>query len=362
MTGQDMRELGQKAGGFVLPLDAHAASRLLGDAMAASAGGLSCERRGGATVWHAGGPVDLLARPCAVTIGAFDGVHLGHRTLVAHTIADARSRGTLAVAITFDPDPMDLIAPGTPSVRLLAVADRIRFLSSLGLDAVVALPFDEELRRTTCEDFCLSVLPRMVSLASIRVGSNFHMGSGRGGDVAQIARIGSEQGFEVFGERLVDEGGEHISATRIRRLLGQGDLDQANELLGRCHFVRGSVTHGRGAGASLGFPTANIVCAIEDRLPAEGVYAGYVIAEGEGWPAAINVGAPPTFSDPRPAFLEANLIGYAGDLYGSEVSVVFVRRLRASRRFESVDELKATVEGNIAWTAENLGRASVEVG
>jgi riboflavin kinase/FMN adenylyltransferase len=345
-----------------LPLDAAAASRLLADSLAAGTGDLVRSKVGRAAVWYSGEPFDTLSEPCVVTIGAFDGVHRGHRVLVAKTIADARLRGTHAVAVTFDPDPMDLIAPGTPSVRLLTCADRIRFLASLGLDAIIAFPFDEELRHTTYEDFCLSALPSVASVASIHVGSDFHMGSGRSGGVEQIARLGSEHGFDVFGETLVDEGGTHISATRIRGLLAEGDLDEANELLCRCHFVRGTVSHGRGAGAGFGFPTANVVCAIEDRLPAEGVYAGYVVVDGRGWPAAINVGAPPTFSDPRPAFLEANLIGFEGDLYGAEVAVVFVRRLRPSRRFESVEELKETVRGNIAWTRENLGHSSVEVG
>ncbi len=353
--------------GLGFPLSQEAARTVVRAALGASAPALVRQEAGRGVAWlPEGGAVrdarELLERPCACMIGAFDGVHLGHRTLAAETLADARSRDAIAVAVTFDPDPMDLIAPGTPSSRLLPCAERIRMLASLGFDAVVAFPFDRHLRRTTCEGFCLEVLPSAMRLASIHVGTDFHMGSDRGGDVAEMRELGAGHGFDVFGEDLVGEDGSTISATRIRGLLRSGELGEANKLLGRCHVLRGAVERGRGEGTGMGFPTANVSFAIEDCMPKEGVYAGYVVVDGTAWASAINVGAPPTFSDARPAFLEANLIGYEGDLYGREVSVVFVRWLRASRRFDSLEELERTVEGNIAWTEGNLGARGVSLG
>jgi riboflavin kinase/FMN adenylyltransferase len=166
----------------------------------------------------------------------------------------------------------------------------------------------------------------------------------------------------VFGEDLVGEDGSTISATRIRGLLRSGELGEANKLLGRCHVLRGAVEHGRGEGTGMGFPTANVSFAIEDCMPKEGVYAGYVVVDGTAWASAINVGAPPTFSDARPAFLEANLLGFSGDLYGREVSVVFARWLRASRPFPSTEELERAVLSNVDWVRTQVGQHGVEVG
>lgn len=305
--------------------------------------------------------LDTLAEPCALAIGAFDGVHVGHRSLIERTVADARARGIRSCVAMFDPDPLDVIAPGTPNVRLLSCADRIRRLLALGVDAVVAFTFDNDLRGMDHRAFCTEVLCRAVKPATVHVGADFHLGRGRGGNVEALAKVGAELGFEVYGEELLGEDGATVSATRIRNMLRASELSSANRLLGRCHFVRGVVQHGRGEGTGFGFPTANVRAAIEDCMPEEGVYACYVRVGDRAWPAATNVGAPPSFSEPIPAFLEANLIGFSGDIYGATVEVVFVEWLRASRKFDSFEELERTVMGNIHWTEENLGTGGVEV-
>ena len=344
------------------PLTPESASELVRASVAAGVT-LPAPRRSGTAAFYAlSGDCDPLAEDCVCTIGAFDGIHNGHRYLVADTVADAREWGCRSLVVTFDPDPGDVLAPDKPARRLLSCADRLRLLSTLGVDGIVAFPFDSSLQHTGYEPFVLDVLLGACRAVSIHVGSDFRMGDRNAGDVAAIAEVGAAHGIAVHGIELLSRGGERLSATRIRRLLLAGELDQATALLGRCHYVRGRVEHGRGEGTSFGFPTANVACDPADCMPAEGVYACFVRHGGRAWPAAVNVGAPPTFSDgPRPSFLEANLIGFEGDLYGSDVAVTFVRWLRDSRSFDSLDELESTVLGNIAWVRDCLGKEGIRI-
>lgn len=296
-----------------------------------------------------------------VAVGAFDGMHVGHRSLVGDAIAEAARRDAPCVVATFDPDPSELVGDGRgDGTRLLPVADRVAALLSLGADAVVVLSFDEALAGTGPQRFVSEVLGSFVRPLCIHVGSNFRFGRGGTGDVALLVRLGMRWGFEVREHELVACGGSRVSSTRVRALLGEGRLDEANALLGRCHYVRGLVEHGRGEGTSFGFPTANVRCATRDRLPAYGVYACYVTCGSRAWPAAANVGAPATFLDEDAGLIEANLLGFEGDLYGSEVSVSFVRWLREERTFESLEELERVVLGNIAWVRENLGSGELD--
>jgi riboflavin kinase/FMN adenylyltransferase len=296
-----------------------------------------------------------------VCIGAFDGVHVGHRALVAAALEDARRRGCACVAVTFDPDPADLLVGERASSRLLEVADRVRAIATLGVDAVVVLDFGPGLAGTPYREFVASTLDSVVRPVSIHVGTNFRFGARGEGDVAALAAIGRAQGFEAHAHELVTAGGQPVSATRIRALLHQGKVGEASRLLDRLHWVRGVVEHGRGEGTSFGFPTANVRVPRVACMPADGVYACVVCDGASAWPAAANVGAPPTFSAPEEAFLEANLLGFDGDLYGSEVSVLFVRWLRASRPFSSTAELERVVLGNIDWVRKNLGDRGVGV-
>ena len=299
---------------------------------------------------------------CVITIGAFDGLHMGHRTLVAAACEDARAQGLPCVAVMFDPDPAEVLRPeSVRGARLLGCEDRAAGLIELGVSAVVLLAFDEAMAQTEPSAFVHDVLLPNLHPASIHVGEDFRFGCRGRGDVRLLAELGVEFGFRVHGHELVRSGSDFVSATRVRRLLEDGLLDEANELLCRCHYVSGTVEHGRGEGTGFGFPTANVRCAPMECMPAEGVYACFVVCGSRAWPAAANVGAPPTFGGGGEAFLEANLIGFSGDLYGEEVSVVFVRWLRASRKFDSLEELERVVLGNIAWVRENLGSSELEV-
>ena len=317
--------------------------------------------RHGWTYCRSGSPALSDSEPCVVTIGAFDGVHRGHRSLVESALEDARGRGVRCVAVTFDPDPADVVGPSSMGTRLMRMADRRDTLLRLGVDSVVVVSFTADVARLEPQAFVDDVLLRTMRAVCVHVGSNFRFGRHGAGDVDVLAALGAQRGFDVTAHELLDASEEHISSTRIRQLLRSSRLEEANDLLGHWHFVRGTVLHGRGEGTSFGFPTANVECEPMDCLPAEGVYACYVVQGNLAWPAAANVGAPPTFAEARPAFLEANLIGFGGDLYGAEVTVLFVKWLRASREFDSLRELEKEVLANISWVRHNLGSQALEV-
>ncbi len=297
-----------------------------------------------------------------MVLGAFDGVHQGHRALVSRACADAREHGVPCVVVTFDPDPSEVVGKQRDYRRLLCVADRSAALLSLGVDYVACFDFTPDFSLLSPDAFVDELYARIACPTSIHAGTNFRFGCHGAGDVATLVHIGEHRHFDVFEHDLVVRNDQRVSSTRIRRLLREAKLDEANELLGRCHYVRGEVAHGRGEGTSFGFPTANVVCDVCDCMPAEGVYAGYVIEEGLAWPSAINVGPPRSFTtESMPAFMEANLIGFSGDLYGKSVAVSFVRWLRAPRTFDSLEELESVVLGNIDWVREHLGSSPVEV-
>jgi riboflavin kinase/FMN adenylyltransferase len=296
-----------------------------------------------------------------VTIGAFDGVHVGHRQLVHDALDEARSLAQPTAAVTFDPDPDVILGSPRTNQHLLSCPDRVRVLASLGVDVVATVPFDRAMADTPYDDFVRDRLVPVLHPTSLHVGRDFRMGAGGLGTTGALSGLGRTLGFVVRAEELLAMDGSPVSATRVRALLDASDVRSAAALLTRCHFVRGRVVHGRGEGTSFGFPTANVVCDPSLKLPAPGVYAGFVRSGGSAWPAAINVGAPPTFSEGRSSFLEANLIGFEGDLYDLDVQVVFTDFLRPSRRFDSTEELERVVLGNVEWVRERLGDERLEV-
>ena len=300
-----------------------------------------------------------------VAMGVFDGLHLGHRSLLERARSEADAKGSRCVVVTFDPDPADVLSSPTHARHLLSADDRVGGLLDLGVDAVLVLRFTPGLASLDPEAFVRDVLVREVRPTAVHVGENFRFGYKAAGTTRTLEELGRAYGFVVRTHGLVQAEGGLVSATRIRSLLERGDIDTANDLLQRCHYVRGEVEHGRGEGTSFGFPTANVRCHSHVCMPAEGVYGCYVTHGNRRWPAAANVGAPPTFADDRESargtFLEANLIGFDGDLYGECVTVSFVAWLRGSKVFDSLEELERTVLGNIAWVRENLGEGELEV-
>lgn len=297
-----------------------------------------------------------------VAIGAFDGVHEGHRALVRAAVEDAHARGIPSAIITFDPDPDEVLRPDEISCRLTTTRQRIGLLGTLGANSIVVLRFDHRLASLPYEDFFSEKLHGLLEPVSLHVGRDFRLGYLGQGDVPSLTTLGARSGFSVTGHDLVCMGSEAVTSTRIRDVLCGGDVSRAASLLGRAHVVAGVVTHGRGEGTSFGFPTANVTVPQGICMPAEGVYAGFLLSRGVAYPAAINVGLPPSFGGrPGAPFLEANLLGFHGDLYGSEVSVGFLEYLRPSRAFRSREELEAVVLGNIDWVRTHVGDDGVEV-
>jgi riboflavin kinase/FMN adenylyltransferase len=286
----------------------------------------------------------------AVTIGAYDGVHLGHRALLSELGSRARARGLASAVVTFDRHPAMVVRPDSAPPLLTDLDQKLELLEDCGIDLTLVVPFDRERANETAEDFVTEVLVGSLGARLVVVGEDFHFGHGRKGNVAMLGELGAVAGFDVEGVALTGESGDPVSSTRIRRLVADGDVSGAAELLGRPHQVRGEVVHGDGRGAAeLGIPTANVAVPAEIALPGLGIYAGrYLRPDGSEHLAAISVGRRPTFYDDAPApLVEAYLLDFDGDLYGEEARVGFVTRLREERRFDSVDDLVAQMQRDV---------------
>ena len=316
-------------------------------------------RREGSAIFLDNAPAVLEPTPCAVAIGAFDGFHRGHQELIRLTSAYAASHGLRAVAVTFDPDP-DAVIAAHPALSLMSIDDRVKSLALAGLDVVV-VPFTPSVASMGHEEFFDRVLAPFLDIKAIHVGSDFRLGAHGASTVEVIRAWGADRGIEVFGHDLVLEEGRAISATRIREQISRGAVEEAGRELGHRPMVRGRVEHGRGEGTDMGFPTANIAVDASMQLPADGVYAGFACCGSRVWPAAINVGIPPMFAESSAsAHLEANLLGYAGDLYGRDIAVSFDAYLRPSRAFDSVEELIDVVHRDIDHVAAMFGSVELE--
>lgn len=285
--------------------------------------------------------------PCVVAVGVFDGVHIGHQALVRDAVALAHTRGVASVVLTFDRDPDQVVSPGTAMPQLLDLDDKLSLLAQQGSDVVLVVPFTEHLAAMAPLVFLDEMLLVTMRPVAVEVGRDFRFGHRAEGDVEVLERYGASHAFAVVAHDLVVDAGVPVTSTRIRGLVAQGDMPGAAHLLGRPHRLRGTVVHGRGEGAELDAPTANLVTSPFAALPAEGVYAGRVELDGTRYAAAVSVGIPPTFPDAL-SELEVHLIDFRGDLYGRTVMVELVKRVRAQRRFSSPGELASAIQGDIA--------------
>ena len=293
-----------------------------------------------------------------MTIGAYDGVHLGHRALLRNLSDRAAAEGLSTVVVTFDRHPAAVVRPDSAPKQLTSLEQKLELLAECGIDRTLVVSFDEARADETAEEFVQEVLVDQLGARLVVVGEDFHFGHGRKGNVELLRRLGAEHGFEVVGVGLTGDGSEAVSSTRIRALLAAGDVAGAAELLGRLHEVRGPVVRGDGRGGpELGFPTANVAVDDDIALPADGIYAGYLTrADGSVHRAAISVGRRPTFYEPgtAPVLVEAYLLGFDGDLYGEAVRVSFVAHLRAEQRFDSVEALIAQMKADVEATERVL--------
>ncbi|MET0603947.1 MAG: bifunctional riboflavin kinase/FAD synthetase [Baekduia sp.] len=270
---------------------------------------------------------DVEPRPRRVAIGTFDGVHLGHREVIAGA----------ETVITFDPHPQSVVAPGTQP-RLLTTLDRkAELVASLGVEELVVIPFDSDFAARSAQDFVDHVLVERVAATHVSIGENFRFGHKAQGDARMLA---GDPRFETRTVPLLEVDGEVVSSSHIRGLLAGGAVQYADELLGAPFSVDGEVQHGDKRGRTLGFPTANLVPAPGFVVPGHGVYACRVqLPDGSLVAAATNVGVRPQFVTGRGELIEAFLIDWSGDLYGEKIRIEFLRRLRGERRFDSVDAL-----------------------
>jgi riboflavin kinase / FMN adenylyltransferase len=283
------------------------------------------------------------ARGSVVTIGAYDGVHLGHQALIAEVRRRAEALGCDSTVVTFDRHPAAVVRPATAPRLLTDLEQKLELLAATGIDRCVVLTFDEIRSHEPAEDFVRNVLVGALGARLVIVGEDFHFGYQRSGNVAVLREMGADLGFDVEGIELVAAPGTDVraSSTAIRHALVAGDLDAARAMLGRDHEVRGIVAHGDKRGRELGFPTANVSVPGEILLPREGIYAGrYVRPDGSVWPAALNLGRRPMFyAEANVSLLEAHLLDFDGELYEEPARVRFVAYLRPEARFDSVDEL-----------------------
>lgn len=287
-------------------------------------------------------------------IGVFDGVHLGHRALVARAAELAHERGVEAFAVTFDRDPDQVVTPESAAPQLIDLAEKARRLCDAGASRVIVVPFDLKLAAMSAEEFLSEVLLGVCDPVAVVVGEDFRFGRRATGTVETLRAYCAPRRIDVEAMPLVIEGGAPVTSTKIRGLVAAGDVVAAQELLGEPHRVTGVVVRGRGEGASLGVPTANIEPEAFAALPAAGVYAGRVVVGGASWPAAISVGRPPTFPQATD-LLEAHLIGFSGDIYDEPASVEFLGRLREQRRFDSIDELVVAMRADIVSAGKIAG-------
>jgi riboflavin kinase/FMN adenylyltransferase len=289
-------------------------------------------------------------RPSAVALGIFDGVHLGHRAILATALTLARSAGVEAVACTFDPHPMQVLQPERAPLPIATLEERLALIRDTGVDAVVVLAFTREMAAVEAEAFVKDILVERLRSREIVVGYNHRFGRGARGDARLLQVLADRLGFRAHVVPPMTVDGAPVSSSEIRAALQRGDVTAAARSLGRPYVITGLVTSGAGRGRTLGFPTANV----ESERPvlvARGVYVGFMHLDNGSYRSVINVGVRPTFGETT-LYVEAHLLDFTGDLYQSRVRLEFLERLRDERRFASVEALKAQVAVDIATARE----------
>ncbi len=290
-----------------------------------------------------------------LTIGSFDGVHLGHRALIDEVVASARAKGVAAVALTFEPSPREVLRPGQPIAYLTRLPEKIRILSETGLDELIVVNFTKELSQVEAPDF-IAWVRRYLPFEELWEGEGFALGHGRTGNTDVLAKLGEEVGYELHIAPLVEIEGGQVSSTRIRELVMAGDVAQAARLLGHYQTVPGTVVPGSRRGRELGYPTANLALPPNQALPADGVYATWCsrVATGEILKSVTSIGTRPTFEDDA-RLVEVHILDYSADMYGEVLIAHFVEHLRGQVKFEGIEPLIQQMN------ADSLGaRAALE--
>jgi riboflavin kinase/FMN adenylyltransferase len=283
----------------------------------------------------------------SVTIGKFDGIHLGHQQLIAETIESAEEHSLIPVVVTFDRHPHSILSPGTEPQALIGPMQKAELLEEAGIELVLNLPFDEYLSKLTPEQFVKTVLVDALKARIVTIGEGFRFGVDQQGDVETLRNLGVQLGFmvKVIPNYLVD--GEVVSTSKIRSLLLEGNVVAAAKLLGRLHTTRGIIEHGLKIGRQIGFPTANMSRSAEGFLPLDGVYAGWLYADGERYMTALSVGINETF-EAVPRLVEAHVIDQQGlDLYDKVITLEYVDFIRHAAKFDGVESLVAEINRDL---------------
>lgn len=296
---------------------------------------------------HNASELDTANRKVCLAIGFFDGVHLGHQQIIRQTIVDARQHRALALVLTFDQHPNTIVAPARVPPLIYSLPQKLRVIESLGPDALLLIHFDKAFSQKTGEQFVRELAQAWSGIQRICVGANFVFGHKRGGNVQLLNKLGAELKFSVHGMAAVSLDGKAVSSTRIRDAIGAGELDLASQMLGRAYSISARVVEGDKLGRQLGFPTANLDTA-DLALPPQGVYAVHASLRGHTHAAVLNIGTRPTLQNPNPPLrVEVHLLDFTGELYGEELEILFLEKLRDERKFSSLDELKAQIGRDI---------------
>jgi riboflavin kinase/FMN adenylyltransferase len=283
-----------------------------------------------------------------VSIGNFDGVHVGHAQIVRRLVAKAGLLDGAAVVFTFDPSPSQVLRPDRAPPMLCPTDRKVELLAEFGVDAVIVFPPTEAFLELAPQEFFERVVLGQLDAQALVEGPNFFFGRGRRGNVDVLRQFCDRFGVGLEVVEPVEVERQIVSSSRVRNLLAQGQVDQARRMLGRPYKIQGAVVHGAGRGMDLGYPTANIG-GVETILPGEGIYAGRAFVDGRNWPAALSVGPNPTFDEDYPK-IEAHLVDYTGQLYDREIEIDFLARLREIVRFDSVGDLVAQMDRDVANT------------
>ena len=298
---------------------------------------------------------DLLQQCCSnsvVTIGNFDGVHYGHREIFRRMKAVATARGSTTVVVTFEPHPLAVVAPESVPPLITTVEQKAALIAEEGINCLVVIDFTLEFSRMPADRFVREILCSGLGMRHMIIGHDYAFGHGRQGDFKLLTRLGSECGFELEDLEPVGTDGLIFSSSVARRMIADGDVAAAVHVLGRCHVIAGRVVHGREIGRTIGFPTANIVTRNEV-LPLDGVYAVKVRHNGRLIDGACSIGLNPTFEGGQRS-VEVFLLDFSGDLYGADIELFFVQRLREIRKFSDAEALVQAITHDIAATRNIL--------
>lgn len=296
----------------------------------------------------------------SVTIGNFDGVHKGHQKLIAQTCSKAKARDLTSVIVTFDPHPLRVLTRRNSPPFITLTEQKLELISQYGPQVALLLEFTREMAALTPEQFVRKYLVDGLNMREMTIGYDYHMGKGRSGNYEKLSELGAQYGFNV--ERLdpVSLGGAIVSSTRIRDLVQAGDVWDARPLLGRFYQVSGEVVHGMNRGGKLlGFPTANIKL-VDELFPMPGVYAIWVEVDGAVHKGVANIGKNPTFGN-EALSVEAHILDFSSDLYGSNIRVHFVQRIRCEQKFNGIDELKARIGKDVALGRQILAQPEAAI-